>query len=258
MGHGEDGGGGAVFPEGGVQRRLGGGLWLEEDAADKVVVHFRDQIDGRLLQHHRDSGRLVPAQLEITGDALYHGMRGRRGEQPVRKGLAAQAFRAGADQDDGAAVLDGVLCVVQRLLRLVQIGVLRRAAGISGKIMKLDVAQADPEVGFCDCAGDIHRRSACGVAQVDAVGRIGVDAADRLIAFPADQDGGGMEDAKQILLRKLHSLHTIAISKFQLHGPPPVFRYSAQILATPVLLAASATALATAGPTRWSKALGMI
>ena len=217
-------------------------------------------------------------------------MRGRRGEQPVGKGLAAQALRAGADQDDGAAVLDGVLCVVQRLLRLVQIGVLRcaaladqndirffrngaavhpvevgaaramrkghvaghgiddllvlvqndiddevhaadrggflqiladgvsvqtagagqrrdhepvigldgqrrgnaghdglRAAGIAGKIMKLDVAQADPEIGFRDCTGDVHRRSVCGVAQVDAVGRIGVDAADRLIAFPADQ-----------------------------------------------------------------------
>ena len=55
-------------------------------------------------------------------------------------------------------------------------------------------AAADPEVGFRDCAGDVHRRSVCGVAQVDAVGRIGVDAADRLIAFPADQDGGGMED----------------------------------------------------------------
>lgn len=53
--------------------------------------------------------------------------------------------------------------------------------------MKLDVAQADPEIGFRDCAGDVHRRSVCGVAQVDAVGRIGVDAADRLIAFPADQ-----------------------------------------------------------------------
>lgn len=85
MGHGEDGGGGAVFLEGGVQCCLGGGLWLEEDAADKVVVHFRDQIDGRLLQHHRDSGCLVSAQLEIAGDALHNGMRGRRGEQPVRK-----------------------------------------------------------------------------------------------------------------------------------------------------------------------------
>ena len=53
--------------------------------------------------------------------------------------------------------------------------------------MKLDVAQADPEIGFRDCAGDVHRRSVCGVAQVDAVGRIGVDAADRLIAFLADQ-----------------------------------------------------------------------
>ena len=90
--------------------------------------------------------------------------------------------------------------------------------------MKLDVAQADPEIGFRDCAGDVHRRSVCGVAQVDAAGRIGVDAADRLITVPADQDGGGMEDTEQILLRKLHGLHTIAISKFQLHGSPPVFR----------------------------------
>ena len=80
--------------------------------------------------------------------------------------------------------------------------------------MKLDVAQADPEIGFRDCAGDVHWRSVCGVAQVDAAGRIGVDAADRLITFPADQDGGGMEDTEQILLRKLHGLHAIAISKF--------------------------------------------
>lgn len=34
--------------------------------------------------------------------------------------------------------------------------------------------------------------------------------------------------------------------------------YRLQILATPVLLAASATALATAGPTRLSKAAGMM
>jgi len=35
-------------------------------------------------------------------------------------------------------------------------------------------------------------------------------------------------------------------------------RYQAQMRATPVLRAASATALATAGPTRGSKALGMM
>ena len=108
--------------------RTSGGLWFKEDTADKVVVHFRDQIDGRIFRHHGDGGCLVAAQLEIVGNALHHGMGSRRGEQPVGEGLAAQTLRAGADQDDGAAVLDGVLCVVQRLLRLVQIGVLRRAA----------------------------------------------------------------------------------------------------------------------------------
>ena len=108
--------------------RTSGGLWLEEDAADKVVVHFRDQIDGRIFQRHGDGGCLVAAKLELMGNALHHGMGGRRGEQPVGEGLAAQTLRAGTDQDDGAAVPDGVFRIVQYLLRLVQIGVLRCAA----------------------------------------------------------------------------------------------------------------------------------
>ena len=70
----------------------------------------------------------MAAQLEIPADALDHAFGGGRVQHPLLEHLFAQALLAGADQDDRAAVLHGVLGVVQRLLGLIEVQVLRRAA----------------------------------------------------------------------------------------------------------------------------------
>ena len=70
----------------------------------------------------------MAAEPEFAADPLDQGPgRGRR-RHPFLKGLFPEAFPAGADQDDDAAVLYGMLRVVQRLLRLVEVQVFRCSA----------------------------------------------------------------------------------------------------------------------------------
>ena len=54
------------------------------------------------------------------------------------------------------------------------------AAGIASKVVKFDIAGADSEVRLRHAARDVHERSGARRAEVDAVVRVGVLAADAL------------------------------------------------------------------------------
>ena len=70
----------------------------------------------------------MPAKAEVAAQVVHHVLRGPRLVHPLRKRVLAQALRARAHQHYDAAVAHGVLRVVERLLQLVQVQVLWRAA----------------------------------------------------------------------------------------------------------------------------------
>ena len=60
-------------------------------------------------------------------------------------------------------------------------------AGITGKVVKFDVAQANTVIRFCHRPGDVHGRAGIGGAQMDTILGIGIDAADFLAGTAACQ-----------------------------------------------------------------------
>ena len=104
----------------------------------------------------------MTAQLEVVPDPLDHVLRGGGSGHPLLKHALAQPLAAGADQNDDPALADGVARVVQRLLRLVQVQILGRAALTdqhdvrrSTELLEIDRVEkgAQGPVGRSDVAG---------------------------------------------------------------------------------------------------------
>ena len=99
-----------------------------EAVAHLVGLHVRHQVHVAAQLYLRDGRRLVAAQAEVALQVVHHIPRRARLVHPLRKRVLAQSLRARAHQHYDAAVFHGVLRVVERLLQLVQVQVLRRAA----------------------------------------------------------------------------------------------------------------------------------
>ena len=100
----------------------------KEHALYKIGFQLADQIDVCVFQHHGDGRSLVAPQPEFAADALDQAVCRRCRKHPFLEYLLAQTFAAGAYQHDCAALFHCVLGVIQRLLCLIQVQILGRAA----------------------------------------------------------------------------------------------------------------------------------
>lgn len=97
--------------------------------SDKGIVHIGHEIDGTFLLHKAEGRRLVTAELEVLVNGCDAFFRCRVGLDPAGEGRTAVAFVAGCGNDHDAALSHGVLRVIDGFLRLIEIDILRIAAG---------------------------------------------------------------------------------------------------------------------------------
>ncbi len=119
----------AEFGHGGVDCAVDVGIGVEKDFPDKFGIKIGDEKHFRPLQHHGDSGCLVPAKDEILRNFIQHIAAALVLDHPSFEHIFAQPFAAGGDQNDNAVIAHSEIGIVQRFLRLVEIEILGVAAG---------------------------------------------------------------------------------------------------------------------------------
>ena len=128
IGHGDNSRGAAAPLHCRIKGGLGIGEGGHEQAPYGLVRPVGHQIDIRTLFHQGDGGCFVAAQNEILPQPLNDGARALRLAEPLLESGFSKAFLGSAHQYDHAAVLHGMLGVVQGFLQLVEVGVLGCAA----------------------------------------------------------------------------------------------------------------------------------